>query len=461
MGDINTDIKNILSNLKVSKTNIDDVVKITLDTLEQFHNIDVNKLYPIIIDNITSYLSEVDNDDNNDYDMYNSNFNKLVDLENELKFTLEEVQNQKLEMLRQHVLYLQTVNQPEQRSAEWYEMRKHMCTASDIGAILNLSKYSKRKDIILKKCGHGKPFIGNKFTFHGQCYEDVAIGIYESRKNSKVIEFGLIQHPTFPIVGASPDGITTDGVMLEIKCPYTRQLNGNIMDPKTFGYWVQIQIQLEVCNLNECDFFEAQIIEYKYHDMYYNDIYIEENVKFLDIIPSNNNLNYIKIPNDRRTHQGLEKGIIGKIYNTQTDENEYLYPPFLLSTDEQLEWLQLKKQNINHPRMYVENVYWKLLKSSNVRVKRDKEWFLKHKQSLSDFWDEVLKRRVSGVQDLLPKPRKRQKPKTIDQNKCLLLFSDSDTNNLTIKKTKSKKMKKTKSNKITKCLIDFSDNDSD
>ena len=59
-------------------------------------------------------------------------------------------------------------------------------------------------------------------------------------------------------MGASPDGITKDGIMLEIKCPYTRVMNGTV-PPQ---YWAQVQGQLEVCGLDMCDYLECKLVKY-------------------------------------------------------------------------------------------------------------------------------------------------------------------------------------------------------
>jgi hypothetical protein len=48
-------------------------------------------------------------------------------------------------------------------------------------------------------------------------------------------------HPTVAHLGASPDGITPYGVMVEIKCPYSKTLK-DIPEE----YWAQMQGQLEV-----------------------------------------------------------------------------------------------------------------------------------------------------------------------------------------------------------------------
>ena len=48
---------------------------------------------------------------------------------------------------------------------------------------------------------------------------------YEIRNKTSVIEFGCLPHPIYTI-RCFPDGITPDGIMLEIKCPYSREIKG-------------------------------------------------------------------------------------------------------------------------------------------------------------------------------------------------------------------------------------------
>ena len=54
----------------------------------------------------------------------------------------------------------------------------------------------------------------NKYTIHGTKYEPVATTAYEIRNNTSVIEFGCLPHPIYTELGASPDGITPDCIML-------------------------------------------------------------------------------------------------------------------------------------------------------------------------------------------------------------------------------------------------------
>ena len=324
------------------------------------------------------------------YDFYDKKICGINTLIEQNENSINRLKEMKEKILKEKVKFLKKLNQPEQLSKEWFEIRKHMLTASDIGAILGYSKYNSKNQIIKKKCGLGKPFKGNKFTFHGQKYEEIANQIYETRYNLKVDEFGLIQHSKIDILGASPDGISTTGIMLEIKCPSRRQITGVVPD----HYWVQMQTQLQVCQLDVCDFVECKITEYSTEEEYRDDVFEIDDFEYLDILPLTFDINHIKVPHDRRNYLGLEKGIIGelRVYENEEWKSKYYYPPFELNTDEQLEWLDKKSTELN---TYLNEVYWKLEYSSVVKVKRDDDWWIKTdvEQKLYDVWDEILLRR--------------------------------------------------------------------
>ena len=55
--------------------------------------------------------------------------------------------------------------------------------------------------------------------------------------------------------------------MLEIKCPPVRKIDGII----PHNYWLQMQLQLETCDLEECDFLECKLVEYADEEEYYED----------------------------------------------------------------------------------------------------------------------------------------------------------------------------------------------
>lgn len=68
-------------------------------------------------------------------------------------------------------------------------------------------------------------------------------------------EVGLVVHPELKWLGASPDGVTNTGRLIEIKCPYKRK---PIPTEVPHHYWPQIQVQLECTNLDSCYFVQWQ-----------------------------------------------------------------------------------------------------------------------------------------------------------------------------------------------------------
>jgi putative phage-type endonuclease len=287
--------------------------------------------------------------------------------------------------------FLKSIPQYEQRSDEWFEQRESMITASDIGTAIDLNHYQKRYSLILKKCDRGPEYKDNKFVHHGKKYEEIATMIYELRYNIKVEEFGLIPHPLIPFIGASPDGICTKytldgklsklvGRMLEIKCPFSREikLEGEIYDEICPAYyWAQVQIQLEVCNLDECDFWQCRLEEYKSREEF-----IE------DTDPDNMYLS--------KTH-GQEKGCVIQLLPKENINEfclysaKYIYPPKInMSPKEYDDWILNKINNIwkiDKNYVFDKVIYWKLTRSKNVTIYKDINWLNKVLPTIKETWD--------------------------------------------------------------------------
>ena len=107
----------------------------------------------------------------------------------------------------------------------------------------------------------------------GQKFEPLSVIIYEKRFNTIIEDFGCIPHNKYKFLGASPDGINVDinndrfGRMLEIKNIVNREIT---QIPKK-EYWIQMQLQMEVCDLNECDFLDTKFVEYENEEAFYDD----------------------------------------------------------------------------------------------------------------------------------------------------------------------------------------------
>lgn len=147
--------------------------------------------------------------------------------------------------------------QYEQRTEEWYDVRKGLITASDAGGALNIPAFKgqrhPRQDCLKQKTTGS--FTGNHMTRHGQLYEDDVRERAMNALGECAWEVGLLLHDKYPWLGASPDGITSSGKLIEIKCPYKRKpIPNHVPDV----YYAQIQIQLEVTDLDQCLFVQWQ-----------------------------------------------------------------------------------------------------------------------------------------------------------------------------------------------------------
>jgi len=185
--------------------------------------------------------------------------------------------------------------------------------------------------------------------------------------------------------------------MLEIKCPLTRKIKheGEIDDGICpHYYWVQVQVQLECCNLLECDFWQCDLVEYNNREEYMID----------DCKDSNNTIEQnqeIKI--DDRIKKGCILEFVPKDKSIVPEKDEviwyakYIYPSDILVTEKQYdEWEQYVLSNlsilypeINEKYEYSRTVYWKLRSSHNVLIKRDREWFNKALPKFRRVWEVI------------------------------------------------------------------------
>lgn len=165
---------------------------------------------------------------------------------------------------------LQELPQIPQRSEEWFRQFGKILTASEFSAIFVTTK--RKRDLVYSKANVSQEII----TFRHACptndlnaigwgirFEPVVKQILEYKEKWKIYESGRIHHPTNTHLAASPDGIIEDapcasdiGKLVEIKCPYSRAIGYEI----PVDYWIQMQIQMEVTGLDECEYVECDIL---------------------------------------------------------------------------------------------------------------------------------------------------------------------------------------------------------
>jgi putative phage-type endonuclease len=343
--------------------------------------------------------------------------------------------------------HLDSIEYPLQRSKKWFEMRSKMITASDGGTIVGLNPYEADFGFITKKV-HGRSFNTNIDCYHGKKYEEVATMAYEYRMNVRIKEFGLCQHPEHKILGASPDGIVCEyklqtrsrepwkkieaklnmmgdrgrakammskqgyttkyiGRMLEIKCPMRRKILMDPNAPEVYGahgepitdlkkdckkgvcpayYWVQVQLQLECCDLDECDFWQTEIWEYEDDDDFVEDTdpvhpwlsktSKQEKGAVIQIMPIAELINTDIPYNDR-------------IYN----HAEFIYQPNVDMSPQDIDfWIIETLQNLKwtHKGYSFDSIkYYKIIQSRNTTIPRDRKWFDDNLPKFEKMWNYV------------------------------------------------------------------------
>ena len=199
----------------------------------------------------------------------------------------------------------------------------------------------------------------------GTQFEPLAKEIYgDIQGGAEIVDTTCVVHPVHKFLGASPDGIvlTKDkmdprwGKLVEFKCPISRKFTQESAIPDS--YYHQMQMQMECCNIDECDYVEMQFktcgrTEWNASDSPY-------------------------------------KGVL-VVY----DDGTIVYKP----KDEDADtW----KANIEGDEHRI--VWWYL---GNIRIEnvpRDPRWLVDHIQEFKDFWDmvQVCRADPSKIEQYIP-----------------------------------------------------------
>jgi hypothetical protein len=227
--------------------------------------------------------------------------NRLVNEDNSgrVKYTIDDVIKRLKEIKRYRKELKELLKLPlmKQRTEEWFEARKTRLTASDLcdaikGGNIAIRLAKKKANILVDNINYNAiPALK-----WGTMFEPMATRCYSQKmKNITIHDFGLICDANNSHFGASPDGINDLGIMLEIKCPYSRKIVDGVIPEK---YKMQIQGQLAVCKLKECDYIEC----------IFKTIESEEE--------------YLALENEGAVELNHGHGLIAEFYNSK---GEYMY----------------------------------------------------------------------------------------------------------------------------------------
>lgn len=348
--------------------------------------------------------------------------------------------------------------QPKQKTAEWYECRNNLITASNLWKVFGTE--NQRASLMAEKMGGGGGSGGDKLgnfadninsTLHwGNKFEPLSVVIYQDKTKTRVGDFGCIIHDKYKFIGASPDGIVVNeesplyGYMLEIKNIVNRDIDGI---PKK-EYWIQTQIQMETCNLDNCHFVETRFkmfdsaeIFYTEREKYeYSGVILYFTKKFVVKICSTSELesdsvgdgsggedDYEKIENSASSQEFTTKIIklqsvssshsgFSKFSNDDNAAHEkcyklvekssakfpakdyssynkpyYVYMPIHIVEREQIDtWIEETKKTLADEYCLVEQQYWYLDEYSCVLIKRNCEWFEAVVPDIQLFWNDCV-----------------------------------------------------------------------
>ena len=315
-------------------------------------------------------------------------------------------------------LRIKDKNLPKQKTKEWYEARYNLLTASSISKIF--ASQSQMNSIIYEKC---KPFeeptesnYCNTLTpMHwGVKYEPVTVMVYESTFQTQVEDFGCIPHETYACIGASPDGINVDpnntrlyGRMLEIKNIFNREITGV---PKE-EYWVQTQIQMETCDLEECDFVETRFKEFANENEFYSDDQHEYKGVILQFIQRTN-------ANGKLIYGNAEVVNNAPVY-------KYMPLSIPLTRDAVTDWINETKLGNREKYVLLETQYWYLDEFSCVLIPRNRYWFAEAAPVIEDTWKTIELERLTGYSHRSPQKRRT--------NSKVEVVSETQTTSYTIR----------------------------
>jgi len=275
-----------------------------------------------------------------------------------------------------------TREQVAQHSTDWYAQRRNRLTASEFSQILDgrrgallrqkVAPASEAADsfgstvALAQEDGEMTPFSW------GHRFEPVVRAIYELEISGVATvcdTLGRFTHRSIPYLSASPDGIVTKGALrgrlLEIKAPKSRQPGAFV----PYEYYVQMQIQMEVADLEAVDFIEA-----KFKQRHATALTEEEAVEI---------------------HHAAWKGRIFVIFNGSNGSLRYVYR----GPVEDLEDVMSEEAPTleNNEDIVEDSVWWLVALFPRTVLRNPIWWSTVGEPAAETFWTEVEAKRAAKV----------------------------------------------------------------
>jgi hypothetical protein len=312
--------------------------------------------------------------------------------ENQKLFANVELPNTYMSSIKREDKLDSLINRPQmaQRSQEWYADADICLTASQFSTLFKGPRV--RGTLVLEKAKIiEKTARTNRISClskdmspfdWGIRFEPVIRQIYCDLTKTDVVELGRLRHQTDPKLAASPDGLVTKdldesstykrvGTFVEFKAPVTRVLNKKVPE----DYYMQMQIQMEVGDVDACDYFEV-----KFKSQYNSKPFKQYVFEKPTTTPSYTGVVYVI---------GLEES---------QELLRYEYSPL-----HDMEWQPLLKES----ETIMEKVEWASDEWWLSTVQRSKSWFSSVQPHITQFWLDVEKAKKGEF--VLPESSRKRK----------------------------------------------------
>jgi putative phage-type endonuclease len=332
------------------------------------------------------------------YDLFKKWINTLFPIPRQMGFTSD---IHRLDNVEDKVKYLLDSTNEAQGSDEWHLKRGTMITASNAYKVFGSN--SVKNSLIYEKCNafNGKISFNNYTNMPtslewGHIFEPATVALYEYMFDTKIANLGCIVHSKYDFIGASPDGINIlhesplYGRIIEIKNVISRVIDGYPI----FEYWIQMQQQMEVCDIDLCDFIETQYHRYDCFSEFIEDSENEHNVM--------------------RSKDDCIKGVV-----IHTSDGFDAIPITEMSKENWIEYHNCIVDELGDK--WIRTIYYKLIDWSCVLVPRNKKWFdIAAVPALTNMWDIITNEKNMDYSHRAPKKRAIK-----NKNQCMIDFSSS------------------------------------
>jgi hypothetical protein len=293
-----------------------------------------------------------------------------------------------------HLERLKAAPQTTQKSGAWHAEAREILSGHEFGALC-VGSAAERAAVIQKKCApqavrasvadHTEETTEQTVFLSGENglsafkwgwrYEPVARQLFETlvAQSSVYDGLGRVKHALLPRLGASPDGLITDGPragrLLEIKCPISRIIDGKI----PIRYYCQMQLQAEVCDVLAVDYVEVQF----------------------GILTSFEQLQQAKQPR------------IGTVCvtapNPEADPSTYTYEYSPLFEASEAGYAEMQEWSTSDGSIVLERTQWYVKDWFTTTVMRNRRWWLEvGLPAYTQFWEEVDALKAAGFTNRKP-----------------------------------------------------------